>query len=209
MTESSIWLSETVKRSVLCLSVVPESGIVIGMIVGPIIIAVISIILTVVLCRRCRYEGSMYTRCRPAWILRARKVFFITHQLNSTAVRELEITCFPVGVFTEHKHTERQPFYSVSRKTCLKNKIGIGSPYSITEHMATELIPVLVSQSVINPAVGRQYFPPGPQLPLQPLSFAAWWTEAQWVWTVCVRLLVESVATAIWTRALLRLSPAR
>ena len=37
-------------------------------------------------------------------------------------------------------------------------------------------------------------------------NFAAWWTEAQWVWTVCLRLLPDSVATAIWTRALLRLS---
>jgi len=33
-------------------------------------------------------------------------------------------------------------------------------------------------------------------------SFAAWWTEAQWVWTVCLRLLPDSVATAIWTQAL-------
>ena len=37
-------------------------------------------------------------------------------------------------------------------------------------------------------------------------NFAAWWTEAQWVWTVCLKLLPDSVATAIWTRALLRLS---
>ena len=27
-------------------------------------------------------------------------------------------------------------------------------------------------------------------------SFAAWWTEAQWVWTVCLRLLPDSIATA-------------
>jgi len=40
-------------------------------------------------------------------------------------------------------------------------------------------------------------------------SFAAWWTEAQWVWTVCLRLLPDSVVTAIWTHALLHLSPAR
>ena len=40
-------------------------------------------------------------------------------------------------------------------------------------------------------------------------SFAAWWTEAQWVWTVCLRLLPDSVATAIWTRTLLRPSQAR
>ena len=39
--------------------------------------------------------------------------------------------------------------------------------------------------------------------------FAAWWTEAWWVWTVCLRLLPDSVAAAIWTQALLCLSPAR
>ena len=32
-------------------------------------------------------------------------------------------------------------------------------------------------------------------------NFAAWWTEARWVWTVCLRLLPDSVAAAIWTRA--------
>ena len=41
------------------------------------------------------------------------------------------------------------------------------------------------------------------------VSFAAWWTEARWVWTVCLRLLPDSVATAIWTRLLHRMSPAR
>ena len=46
---------------------------------------------------------------------------------------------------------------------------------------------------VINPAVGCHYFPPGLQLPPQPLRgllsiFAALWTEAQWVWTVCLSL---------------------
>ena len=35
------------------------------------------------------------------------------------------------------------------------------------------------------------------------------WTEARRVWTVCLRLLPDSIAAAIWTRALLRLSPAR
>ena len=34
-------------------------------------------------------------------------------------------------------------------------------------------------------------------------------TMAQWVWTVCLRLLPHSVAAAIWTQALLRLSLAR
>ena len=67
---------------------------------------------------------------------------------------------------------------------------------------------------IINPTVGCHYYPPGPQLPPQPLkraatNFADWWTEAQWVWTVCLRLLPDSVSTAIWTQALLRLSIAR
>jgi len=31
-------------------------------------------------------------------------------------------------------------------------------------------------------------------------NFAAWWTEARRVWTVCLRLLPDSVAAAIWTR---------
>ena len=39
-------------------------------------------------------------------------------------------------------------------------------------------------------------------------SFAAWWTEAQWVWTVCLTLLPDRGATAIWTRALPHPSPA-
>ena len=39
-------------------------------------------------------------------------------------------------------------------------------------------------------------------------NFAAWWTEARWVWTVCLRLLPDSIAAAIWTRVLLHLSPA-
>ena len=67
---------------------------------------------------------------------------------------------------------------------------------------------------VINPTVGCHYFPPGPAVTPATLkraatSFAAWWTEARWVWTVCLRLLPDSVAAAIWTQALLRLSPAR
>jgi len=69
---------------------------------------------------------------------------------------------------------------------------------------------------VINPAVGCHYFPPEPR-PLVDLAtpkraatnFAARWTEARWVWTVCLRLLPDCAAAAIWTKTLLRLSPAR
>ena len=31
-------------------------------------------------------------------------------------------------------------------------------------------------------------------------NFAAWWTEARWVWTLCLRLLSDSVAAAIWVQ---------
>ena len=50
-----------------------------------------------------------------------------------------------------------------------------GRPYSITERMVPELIPVLGSQPAgdvshsLNPPVDCHYFPPGPQLPPQPL----------------------------------------
>ena len=90
------------------------------------------------------------------------------------------------------------------------NKKGKGSPYSITERRVLELIPVLGSQSV-----GDVSHKPGSRLPLlsarpavtlatlkrAATSFAAWWTEAQWVCAVCLRLLPDSVAVTIWTRA--------
>jgi len=52
-------------------------------------------------------------------------------------------------------------------------KKGKGSPYSITEHRVLQLIQVLGSQPAggmsHKPAVGCHYFPPGLQLPPQPL----------------------------------------
>jgi len=48
---------------------------------------------------------------------------------------------------------------------------GKGSPYSIAKRRVPELIAVLGSQvtRVINPAIGCHYFPPGLQLPSEPL----------------------------------------
>ena len=80
---------------------------------------------------------------------------------------------------------------------------GKGSPYSITEHRVPELISVLGSQ----PA-GDVSHKPGGRLPLisarptvslatlkrAATNFAACWTEARWVWTVCLRPLLDSVA---------------
>jgi len=80
--------------------------------------------------------------------------------------------------------------------------------------MVPELIPVLGSQ----PA-GDVSHKPGGRLPLlsarpavncetlkrAATNFPARWTQSQWVWTVCLRLLPDNIATAIWTRALLHL----
>ena len=103
---------------------------------------------------------------------------------------------------------------------CLQKNSGSEKKVKVahTRLLVPELIPVLVSQ----PA-GDVSHKPGGRLPLlsarlavtpatlkrAATNFAAWWTEAQWVWAVCLRLLPDSVATAIWTRALLRLSLAR
>jgi len=77
---------------------------------------------------------------------------------------------------------------------------GKGSPYSITECRVPELIPVLGSR----PA-GDVSHKPGGRLPLlsarpavtpttlkrAATNFAAWRTEAQRVWAVCLRLLPD------------------
>jgi len=95
----------------------------------------------------------------------------------------------------------------------ISEKQGKGSPYSITERRVPELIPVLGSQyadDVSHKPDGRlPFLQSPPTLKRAATNFAAWWTQTQWVWTVCLRLLPDSVAAAIWTRALLRLSPAR
>ena len=85
---------------------------------------------------------------------------------------------------------------------------GTGSPYSITERRVPQLIPVLGSQRA-----GDVSHKPGVRLLLlsarpavtpttikrAATNFAAWWAGAQQVWTVCLRLLTYSVASAIWT----------
>jgi len=57
----------------------------------------------------------------------------------------------------------------------VKAKKGKGSPYSITERRVPELIPVLGSQPASDVShksgVGCHYFPPGLQLPPQPLRW--------------------------------------
>ena len=161
----------------------------------------------------------------------------IQYQPSTTCSTAKQLTVFvsalqidPRGaLLREHRSLAYTQVNSAAADQCIRWREvkGKGSPYSITERRVSELIPVLnflaVSLQVtwvMNAAVGCHYFPPGLQLPSQPLrgllnlkraatNFAAWWTEAQWVWTVSLRLLPDSVAAAIWTQAPLRLSPAR
>jgi len=87
---------------------------------------------------------------------------------------------------------------------CCGPSKGKSSPYSIIERRVLELIPVLGSQ----PAGAVSYKPSGrlPLLSARPAvtlvtlkraatNSAAWWTEARWVWAVCLRLLPDSVCT--------------
>ena len=60
---------------------------------------------------------------------------------------------------------------SCSDGRALKKGKGKASPYSTAERRVPELIPVLGSQPArdVSHKPGCQYFPPGPQLPSQPL----------------------------------------
>ena len=75
-----------------------------------------------------------------------------------------------------------------------------GSPNSITERRVPELI-LAVSLQVtrnINPAVGCHYFPPGLQLPSQPLrGLLPISLLGEQRHNICLRLLPDSVAAAI------------
>ena len=96
--------------------------------------------------------------------------------------------------------------WSVSAALDDHSKKGKGCPHSIAECRVPELIPVLGSQ----PA-GDMSHKPGGRLPLlstrhvvtlatlkrAATNFAAWWTEARRVWTICLSLLPDSIAAAI------------
>ena len=94
-----------------------------------------------------------------------------------------------------------------TKALALQQVKGKGNPYLITKRRVPELIPVCGSQ----PA-GDESHKPGSWLPLLstkpavPLTtlrraaatnFAVCWTEARWAWTVCLRLLPDSVTAAI------------
>ena len=108
--------------------------------------------------------------------------------------------------------TPTHPATNISHQISKKGK---GSPYSITERRVPELIPVLGSQPASDvshePDSRLSLLSARPAVTFTTLkraatNFAAWWTEARWVWTICLRLLPNSVAT--WTQALVCLNPA-
>ena len=81
--------------------------------------------------------------------------------------------------------------------SCSSIKKGKGSPYSITErrvpepagdvsHKSGGRLPLLSTRPAVTPATLKR----------AATNFAAWWTEAQWVWTVCVCL--QLLPTASW-----------
>ena len=119
------------------------------------------------------------------------KGLFSSQHLNST---ELHLRTSPWTTALEYLHA-------------LRTK---GSLFSITERIGfrswSRILAVNLQVTwVINPAVGCHYVLPGlhaitpATLKRAATNFAACWTEAQWVWRVCLRLLPDSVATAIWT----------
>jgi len=77
----------------------------------------------------------------------------------------------------------------------LASSKGKGSPYSITERRIPELIPVLGSQPAGDGRLPLHSARPAvtpTTLKRAATDFAAWWTEAQWVW--------DCYLTASWLR---------
>jgi len=163
-------------------------------------------------------DGVQWKLVRPFWLVKPQRCLStnvtVSHKLISRPMNiRLQLSqqhhlyaklCSKTGL-CKWKQRSRYRF-----RSCKK-----GSPCSITECRAQELIPVLGSQ----PTGDVSHQPSGrlPLLSAKPAvtlatlkraatNFAAWWTEAQWVWTVCLRLLPDSIAAAIWIQALLRLS---
>ena len=116
---------------------------------------------------------------------------FLAELECSTALRCSMVCCGPCW----YRQTDVQQMH---RAAILCQQCQYKSPNSITERRVPELIPVLGSQpaSDVNHKAGGRL----PLLSARPAvtptalksaatSFAAWWTEAQWVWTVCLRRL--------------------
>jgi len=156
-------------------------------------------------CRLTRVRAEHRQRSRPSFRSGRHKLFPIDRCSRLPNALHVVAYCPPVGV-------KRLKITTTSLLTLLPpcKKKDKSSPYSITERRVPELIPVLGSQpagDVSHKCSGslpllfdRPAVTPA-TLKWAATNFAAWWTEAQWVWAVCLKLLPDSVATTIWTRA--------
>ena len=128
----------------------------------------------------------------------------------------LVMTAFPLSIYHDIYFPCKITEYSALADAVKKVKVAhiqlpsiwfrswsrvLGSqPAGDVNHKPDGRLPLLSARPAVIPA----------NLKRAAADFAVWWTEAQWVWTVCLRLFPDSVATAIWTRAaLLCLSPAQ
>jgi len=170
----------------------------------------------------CELLYTCYLLTYLLYVMRPTVTFRVSEHYNALAFikirRDLVSTHFIGFCILFHKLNTYRKKWNIRTIRLQYKKVKVYSPYSITEGRIPELIPVLGSQPS-----GDVSHKPGSRLPLlsakpavttatlkrAATNFAAWWTEARWVWTVCLRLLIDSVAAAIWTQALLRLSPAR
>jgi len=153
------------------------------------------------------------TKVKPIWIVLKQKtvsgsgISWAICKSASRSRRTRQYT-FLIWLLTIHYTWPIQLLYIVKK----------GSPYLITKRRVPELILVLGSR-----LAGDVSHKPGDRLPLlstrpavtlaalirAATSFTAWWSEAWWMWTACLRLFSDIVTAAIWTQALMCLSPAR
>jgi len=112
-------------------------------------------------------------------------------------------TFWPNGHVTEYClfHTRSTAFVDALQERvwltaeCCTNYFKKGSPYSIAERRVPELAPVLGSQPAGDVSHKLPLLSARPAVILATLkraatSFAAWWTKAQWVWTVCEQITI-------------------
>jgi len=95
-------------------------------------------------------------------------------------------------------HSEYLSMQLITYTWPLKVKVLGSQPAGDVSHKPSSRLPLLSTRPAVTLATRKR----------AATNVAAWWTEAWWVWTVCLRLLPDSVVAAIWTRALLCLSPA-
>ena len=134
----------------------------------------------------------------PGTLQRSRPPRYIA--LADDQLRQQAAEVCPTSLMTWHSVNTCTSIHSTGSKK------GKASPYLTTERRVSELgsqpagdvshkpggrLPLLSPRLAVTPATLKR----------AATNFAAWWTDAQWVWAVCLRLLSDSAATAIWTRA--------